>query len=190
MAWRDMTVMPEGACWLCVSSKYVNMTWMMQKETRKSSPVDFLPFIIFHRFGPFKGHFEPPGRPVLLSHPTNSHTADPIRSIVFVASSDYVMIAVDSMVSDHFFGDRGAFDAAALVALAPADAPQIEVTDGNEHAPTHQGAVLLRVRGCGKYAGSDRTIKLLNAKLVPGFPSHQRLVSSRGATSTTVRSAA
>ena len=82
------------------------------------------------------------------------------------------------MASGHFFGDRDAFDAAALVALAPADAPQIEVADGVEHAPTHQGAVPLRVRGCGKYAGSDRTIKLLNAKLAPGFPSHQRLVSS------------
>ena len=82
------------------------------------------------------------------------------------------------MASDHFFGDRGAFDAATLVALAPADAPQIEVADGVEHAPTHQGAVPLRARGYGKYAGSVRTIKLLNAKLIPGFPSHQRLVSS------------
>ena len=80
--------------------------------------------------------------------------------------------------SDHFFGDRGAFDAATLVALAPADAPQIEVADGVEHALMRQGAVPLRVRGYGKYSGSDRTIKLLNAKLDPGFPSHQRLVSS------------
>ena len=129
-------------------------------------------------FGAFKRRFEPPERPVLLPTPGNSHTPDPMRSVAFVASSDYVMIGVDSMASDHFFGDRGAFDAATLVALAPADAPQIEVADGVEHAPTHQGAVPLRVRGYGKYSGSDRTIKLLNAKLVPGFPSHQRLVSS------------
>jgi len=129
-------------------------------------------------FGAFKRRFEPPERPVLLPTPGNSHTPDPMRSLAFVASSDYVVIGVDSMASDHFFGDRDAFDAATLVALAPADAPQIEVADGVEHAPTHQGVVPLRVRGYGKYSGSDRTIKLLNAKLVPGFPSHQRLVSS------------
>ena len=34
------------------------------------------------------------------------------------------------------------------------------------------------MRGYGKYSGSDRTIKLLNAKLTPGFPLHQRLVAS------------
>ena len=116
---------------------------------------------------------------MLLPTPFNSHTPDPMRSVAFVASSDYVMIGVDSMASDHFFGDLGAFDAAALIALVPpADAPQIEAADGVEHAPTHQGAVPLCVRGYGKCAGSDRAIKLLNAKLVPGFPSHQRLVSS------------
>ena len=66
-----------------------------------------------------------------------------------------------------------------FAALAPAeDAPQIEVADGVEHAPTHQGAVPLRVRGYGRYSGGDRTIKLLNAKPAPGFPSHQRLVPS------------
>ena len=60
-----------------------------------------------------------------------------MRSVAFVASSDYVMIGVGSMASDYFFGDRDAFDAATLAALAPADAPQIEVTNGVEHAPTH-----------------------------------------------------
>ena len=84
---------------------------------------------------------------MLLPTPANSHTPDPMCSVAFVASSDYVMIGVDSMASDHFFGDRGAFDAATIVALAPADAPQIEVADGVEHAPTHQDAVPLRVRG-------------------------------------------
>ena len=129
--------------------------------------------------GALERHFESTERPVLLLTPTNSHTPGPMRSVAFVASSEYVMIGVDSMASDYFFGDRGAsFDAAALVALAPADAPQIEVADGIEHAPTHQDAVPLRVRGYGKYSGSDRTIELLNAKLVPGFPSYQRPVSS------------
>ena len=42
-----------------------------------------------------------------------------MRSVAFVASSGYVMIGVDSMASDHCFGDRDAFDAATLVALAP-----------------------------------------------------------------------
>ena len=80
-------------------------------------------------FGAFKRHFEPPERPVLLPTPTNSHTPDPMRSVAFVASSGYVMIGVGSMARDHFFGDRGAFDAATLDALAPADTPQIEVAD-------------------------------------------------------------
>ena len=66
-----------------------------------------------------------------------AHAGDPMRSVAFVASSDYVMIGVGSMASDYFFGDRDAFDAATLAALAPADAPQIEVTNGVEHAPTH-----------------------------------------------------
>ena len=100
--------------------------------------------------------------------PGNSHTPGPMRSVAFAASPDYVMVGVDSMASDHFFGDRGAFDAATPVALAPADAPQTEVADGVEHAPTHQGAVPLRVRGYGKYSGSDRTIKLLNGRLQDG----------------------
>ena len=69
-------------------------------------------------------------------------------------------------------------DASTLVALAPSDAPQIEVADGVEHVPTHQGVVPLQMRGHGIYAGNDRTIKLLNVKFVPGFPAHQRLVSS------------
>ena len=156
------------------------MTWMMQKETVKGEfhLLRFLSGAKLLHFGAFKRRFEPPERPVLLPTPGNSHTPDSVRSVAFVASSDYVMVGVDSMVSDHFFGDRGAFDAATLVALAPADAPQIEVADGVEHAPTHQGTVPLRVRGYGKYSGSDRTIRLSNAKLVPGFPSHQRLVSS------------
>ena len=63
-------------------------------------------------FGAFERRFEPPERPVLLSTPGNSDTPDPMRSVAFVASPDYVMIGVDSMASDHFFGDRGAFDAA------------------------------------------------------------------------------
>ena len=49
---------------------------------------------------------------MLLPTPGNSHTPDPMRSVAFVASSDYVMIGVYLMASDHFFGDRGAFDAA------------------------------------------------------------------------------
>ena len=48
------------------------------------------------------------------------------------------MIRVDSMASGHFFGHRGAFDTATRVALASADAPQIEVADGVEHAPTRR----------------------------------------------------
>ena len=34
--------------------------------------------------------FEPPERPVLLPAPGNSHTPDPMRSVTFVASSDYI----------------------------------------------------------------------------------------------------
>ena len=48
----------------------------------------------------------------------------------------------------------------------PPECPVLLPTPGN----SHQGAVPLRVRGYGKYSGSDRTIKLLNAKLAPGFP--------------------
>ena len=158
------------------------MTWHAPNLVTFKCGSHFLRFLLgakLIRFGAFERHFEPPERPVLLPTPGNSHTPDPMRSVAFVASSDYVMIGVDSMASDHVFGDRDAFDAADLVALAPADAPQIEVADGVKHAPTHQGAVPLRVHGYGKYAGSDRTIKLLNAnKLVPGFPSHQWLASS------------
>ena len=101
-----------------------------------------------------------------------------MRASACVASSVFALVGVDSMASDHFFGDRDAFDVATLVALAPSDAPQIEVADGVEHAPTHQGVVPLRVRGHGIYAGRDRVIKVLNAKFVPGFPSHQRLLSA------------
>ena len=116
--------------------------------------------------------------PAPRSAKSNSDTLDPMRSVACVAGADYVPIGIDSMASDHFFGDRDAFDATTLVALAPSDAPQIEVADGVEHAPTHQGVVPLEVRGHGIYAGNDRTIKLLNVKFVPGFPAHQRLVSS------------
>ena len=43
-------------------------------------------------------------------HPGNSHTADPMRPIAFVAGSEDVAIGVDTMASDHYFGDRSAFD--------------------------------------------------------------------------------
>ena len=46
---------------------------------------------------------------MLLPTP-GTHTPDPMRSVAFVASSDYGAIGVDSMASDHFFGDRDAFD--------------------------------------------------------------------------------
>ena len=163
--WHDAELASEGLVDGALSGKDAGMTCMIQKETVKGGS-HFLRFLsgtkLLH-FGAFKRRFEPPERPVLLPTPGNSHTPYPMRSVAFVASSDYVMIGVDSMASDQFFGDRDAFDAATLVALAPADAPQIEVPDGVEHAPTHQGAVPLRVRGYGKYSGSDRTIARSNS---------------------------
>ena len=129
-------------------------------------------------FGAFFRRSEAPWLAVLRLTLTNSDTPDPMRASACVASSVFALVGVDSMASDHFFGDRGAFDVATLVALAPSDAPQIEVADGVEHAPTHQGVVPLRVRGHGIYARRDRVIKVFNAKFVPGFPSHQRLLSA------------
>ena len=85
---------------------------------------------------------------MLLPTPTNSHIPDPMRSVAFVASSNYVMIGVDSMASGHFFGDRDAFDVNSLVALS--DAPQVEIADGAQLAPTHRGVVERRSRiSCG-----------------------------------------
>ena len=56
-------------------------------------------------FGVFERRFKPPERPVLLPTPTSSHTPDPMRSVAFGASSNYVMIGVDSMASGNFFGE-------------------------------------------------------------------------------------
>ena len=92
-------------------------------------------------FGAFQRHFEPPERPMLLPTPTNSHTPDPMRSVAFVASSNYVMIGVDLMASGHFFGDRGAFDVNSPVALS--DAPQVEIANGAQLAPTHRSVIPL-----------------------------------------------
>ena len=128
------------------------------------------------RFGAFKRRFKPPERPVLLPTPANSHTPDPMRSFAFVVSSNYVMIGVDSMASGHFFGDRDAFDVNSLVALS--DAPQVEIANGAQLAPTHRGVVPLRVRGHGAYAGDDRIVMIQNVNYVPGFPVHRRLLSS------------
>ena len=119
-------------------------------------------------FGAFRRRFKPPERPVLLPIPANSHTPGPMRTVAFVASSNYVMIGVESMASGHFFGDRDAFDANSLVALS--DAPQVEVANGAQLAPTHRGVVPLRVRGHGAYAADDRTVMIQNVNYVPGFP--------------------
>ena len=147
--------------------------WLMQKETAK-----LLSGAKLLHFGAFKRRFEPPERPVLLPTPGNSHTPDPTRSVAFVASSNYVMVGFDSMASGHFFGDRDAFDVNSLIALAPADAPQIEIANGAQLTPTHRGVVPLRVRGHGAYAGDDRTVMIQNVNYVPGFPVHRRLLSS------------
>ena len=85
------------------------------------------------------------------------------------------MIGVDSMASGHFFGDRDAFDVNSLVALS--DAPQVEIANGAQLAPTHRGVVPLRVRGHGAYAGDDRIVMIQNVNYVPGFPVHRRLLS-------------
>ena len=82
------------------------------------------------------------------------------------------------MASDHYFGDCSAFDVESLTELSSSDTPQIEVANGAELAPTHQGIVSLRVRGYGIHAGRDRFLKVLIVKFVPGFPSHQRLLSA------------
>ena len=116
----------------------------------------------------------PPWAPLLLQNPGNSHTPDLMRSTAFVTSAEYVFIGVGSMASDHYLGDRGAFD---VNSLASCDAPQIEVANGAELAPPHQSTVSLCVRGFGTYAGRDRVIKVLKVKFPPGFPSHQRFLS-------------
>ena len=47
--------------------------------------------------------------PAPRSAKSNSDTLDPMRSVACVAGADYVPIGIDSMASDHFFGDRDAF---------------------------------------------------------------------------------
>ena len=81
------------------------MTWPASQLITFKGGSHFLRFLsgskLLH-FGAFKRRFKPPERPVLLPTPGNSHTPDPMRSVAFVASSDYVVIGVGSMASDHF----------------------------------------------------------------------------------------
>ena len=99
VTWRDMAVIwhdanrrQRGLLTVRFSGKDAGMTWMMQKETVKGEfyLVRFLSGAKLLHFGAFKSRFEPPERPVLLPIPGNSHTPDPMRSVAFVASSDYV----------------------------------------------------------------------------------------------------